>query len=74
VRSRAERLGLMTVKIPAEIAAVAREQVSPIVRFHEASFNVFQSVREQMERLAFDAYTQGLIHGECVAKLKQGEG
>jgi uncharacterized protein DUF551 len=66
MRNRAERLGLMTVLVQEEIAAVAREQVAPIVRFHEETFNVFQSLREQMQSLAFDAYTQGLIHGNKI--------
>jgi hypothetical protein len=43
------------VKVPLEIAAVVQEQVAPIVRFHLEGFTAWGTVREQMERLAFDA-------------------
>lgn len=69
MRTRTERLGLMAVKVPEDIAAVAREQVAPIVRFHVEGFSAWLSVQGQMERLAFDAYTQGLIHGNQIPKV-----
>ncbi len=66
VRTKLERLGLKIVKVPMETANVATEQVRPIVEYHLHRFSAWLSIREQMERLAFDAYLQGLIHGNQV--------
>lgn len=70
MRTRVERLGLRVVKFPADAAAVALKQIEPIVRFHMEGFNAWSSIREQMERLAFDAYSQGLIDGNQIPKVK----
>ncbi len=70
MRGRAERLELKVVKVPLEIAAVVQEQVAPIVRFHLEGFTAWGTVREQMERLAFDAYSQGLVHGNQIPKVE----
>ena len=40
------------------------EQLNEILAFHAANFNVRKPIDEQMKKLAFDAYTQGILDGQ----------
>ncbi len=68
--AKLERLGLMSMSVPVETAKVVDEQIKPIVELHCGRFSTWLSIREQMHRLAFDCYSQGLIHGNQIPKVK----
>lgn len=70
MRNELERLGLIKMEFPAEVAKVAHDQIRPIVEYHVRHFSAYLSGREQLERIAFDCYTQGLIHGNQIPKVQ----
>lgn len=61
------RKGVISVSFPAEQAAIAQQQIAPIIAYHVAGFTAFKDIDEQMKRLAFDAYVQGLLDGAHVS-------
>lgn len=70
MRGELERLGLIRVEFPEKIAAVAVKQIQPIIEYHVKHFSAWVTPREQMSRLALDCYTQGLVHGNQIPKVK----
>lgn len=66
-----ERLGLIRVSLPIEAARVAQEQVKPLVEYYADRFSAWENTRELLKGMALDAYTQGLIHGNQIQKVKQ---
>ena len=59
---------LMKVDVPQEHFEAVKHRFIDIVRRRTDEFNKYKSIVEQMEELAFDCYTQGLLDGEQIGR------
>lgn len=60
---------LVTASFPAEQAAIAQAQIADIVAWHVAKFTPTLDVQQQMEKVAFDCYVQGLLDGNQIPRV-----
>ena len=56
--------GLCCIELTKPMIDAYNEQLNEILAFHAANFNVRKPIDEQMKKLAFDAYTQGILDGQ----------
>lgn len=56
--------GLCCIELTMPMIDAYNEQLNEILAFHAANFNVRKPIDEQMKKLAFDAYTQGVLDGQ----------
>jgi len=56
--------GLCCIELTKPMIDAYNEQLAEILAFHAANFNVRKAIDEQMKKLAFDAYTQGVLDGQ----------
>lgn len=55
---------LSCIELTKPMIEAYEEQLFEILAFHAAKFNSKISIDEQMKKLAFDAYTQGILDGQ----------
>lgn len=59
---------ILKVDIPRDKYETVRHRFYPIIRYRVDQLNHYKPLFEQLEELAFDCYTQGLIDGEQIGR------